>query len=415
MTLNFWKLLSGRIFSNVGDCFFNVSLIWLIYHITGNTFYTGITGFLVLTPMMLQFLAGPLIEKFDKKKLLIATEAGQIMTVIAAFSLYTTVWHHVLAFIVFTPVVAILSLFSNPAEMTLIPRFVASQKLSSANALMNITYQTLQIVFTALVGAMLIFFNPLHLYLFSVLFNVCSAACFFLIRMDPRVIRHEDSDKKTLKDMLSDYTRSLVSGFTSVRQSFISRFIPATMICNMLFGMLNAVLPAYAEGCGGAQWFGFYQSAETLGMLAGAALAPVLKNIPLGKLTAGSFFISGIVWLFSYFTGNTIISLALYAASFPAIGVTNILFVTAIQRAVPGDQLAQVYTIIISAGSCAMPLGSLAGGQIAYLWGVTPAFTGLGLSFLFLSIYWFSQKILRHMPPADQLGTGAYTISAKAE
>lgn len=183
MSVNFWKLLSGRIFSNIADCFYNVSLVWLIYHTTGNTFYTGLTGFLVLVPMMLQFLVGPLIKNFNKKMLLAATEAGQILMVSAAFVLYSILWHSVWAFMILTPVVAILTMFSNPAEMTLIPQFVQENRLSTANTLMNVTYQTLQILFTSLVGILLAFFNPLHLYIFSVLFNICSTICFLQIRM----------------------------------------------------------------------------------------------------------------------------------------------------------------------------------------------------------------------------------------
>ncbi|MDF2910265.1 MAG: major facilitator superfamily, partial [Sporolactobacillus laevolacticus] len=93
-----------------------------------------------------------------------------------------------------------------------------------------------------------------------------------------------------------------------------------------------------------------------------------------------------------------------------AIGVTNILFVSAMQKAVPQERLAQIYTILISFGGCAMPLGSLSGGQIAHLFGNTPIFLSVGVAFLFVSICWLSSKILRQIPATEHVGCGNYTI-----
>lgn len=412
MSFNFWKLLSGRILSNIGDSFYNVSLIWLIYHITGNTFYTGLTGFLVLAPMMLQFLIGPLIERYNKKFLLIITESGQFITVAAAFILYQTVWPNVGALIFLTPVVAILTMFSNPAEMTLIPQFVRENKLAAANSLMNVTYQTLQIIFTSLVGVLLVFINPLLLYILSILFNAGSAICFSLIHLTAaKTFKHEkNSAVKGLAASFKNYIQTLTGGIQMVRKTFIAKLLPATIVANLVFGMLSAVLPAYASLRGGSQWFGFFQSSETAGLLAGAALAPLLKKIPLGRITIFGFMFSGLTWLTSFFSGNNLFSVILYAASFIAIGVTNILFISAIQRAVPQQSLAQIYTIIVSFGSCMTPVGSLAGGQIAQFWSVRPIFLSVGIALLLVSAYWSGQTLLRRMPPAEQLGNGIYSI-----
>jgi Bacterial protein of unknown function (DUF894). len=413
MSTNFWKLLSGRAFSNIGVCFYNVSLIWLIYHITGNTFYTGLTGFLVFAPQMFQFLVGPIIETFDKKLLLILTEAGQLITVVAASILYSTVWQNVWALIFLTPVAAILTLFSNPAEMTLIPQFVDKNKLAAANSLMNVTYQTLQIVFTSLVGVLLVFINPLFLYIFSVLFNAGSALCFSLIRLrsDKTQATEQDDSTGGLASGFRNYRRSLAEGFQIVHQTFLGRLLPATIIANLVLGTLIAVLPAYASSRGGSQWFGFFQSAETAGLLAGAAMAPIVKNIPLGRITVFGFMVSGLAWLVSFFSAYNALSISLYALSFFPIGVTNILFVSAIQRAVPEQKLAQIYTIIVSIGAGMTPIGSLAGGELGRIWSLTPVFISIGITFLFVSAYWFGDALLRKMPPAEQLGTGNYTVT----
>lgn len=410
MSVNFWKLLFGRMFSNIGSCFYDVSLIWLIYHLTGNTFYTGLAGFLVLVPMMFQFLVGLLIEKFNKKELLIATEIGQIFTVLMAFLLYSTIWPSVWALIFLTPIAAILSMFSNPAEMTLIPQFVDEDKYSQANSLMNVTYQTLTVVFTSLVGVLLAFFYPLTLYALSLLFNICAGICFFTIYTEGKPGENGSSEKESMIRSIREYRHTLISGLNVYSHSFLFKFLPVTVIANLVFGMLNAVLPAYAASRGGSQWYGFYQSAETLGILIGAALVPSLKNIPLGELTIGGFFMSSVFWTISFVTGNNYLSIIFYAASLVAPGITNILFISSIQKVVPKEHLAQFYTLLVSFGACATPLGSLSGGQIAHLWGNGPIFIGISAAFLLVSVYWLAERILRKMPAAGQLGTGEYAI-----
>lgn len=409
MSVNFWKLLAGRSLSTIGMSLYTVSLIWYIYHLTQNTFYTGLVGFLALAPMMFQFLIGPLVDRMNKKRLLWTTELGQIVSVVLTYVMFTTFWHSAAALIVLTPIVAVLGMFSNPAEMSLIPEFVQEGQYASANALMNVSYQAFSIIFTSLAGILIIFISPLTLYLLSIFFNGCSIICFVLIKRTMRI--QKEPDKLTnLKENINEYWENLTSGLKMVCRSFIIQFIPATVIANLVFGMLNATLPAYAAERGGAQWYGFYQSAEAIGILIGAAAAPLFKKFSLGKLVIFGFFVSGITWLLSYFTSLNSLSLILYATSLIPIGMQNILFVSALQRAVPQTHLAQIYTIIISAGGCAMPLGSLFGGQIAHLWGVGPIFISIGTIFLLVSLYWLTLPILRRMPEPDELGTGAYAL-----
>ncbi|MCO7174565.1 MFS transporter [Sporolactobacillus kofuensis] len=410
MSINFWKLLSGRALSTIGMSLYNVSLVWFIYHLTKNTFYTGLASFLVLAPMMFQFLAGPLIEHLDKKKLLWMTELGQVISVIAAYLLFTTLWHSIGSLLLLTPVVAVLSMFSNPAEMSLIPEFVNEDHYAAANTLMNVTYQTFTIIFTSLSGLLILFLSPLSIYLLSIFFNICSILIFFQINRNKSQQNLPSEHPYSLTNNLSSYWNNLTSGFQIVRHSFIVQFLPATIVANLTFGMLNATLPAYASWRGGPQWYGFYQSAETIGILIGSALAPALKKFPLGYLVILGFLMGGCSWLVSFFTSINSLSLILYAVSLIPTGMTNILFVAALQKAVSQKYLAQIYTIMISAGGCAMPLGSLIGGQLAQSAGLAPIFISIGASFVFVSLYWLIVPTLRRMPETNQLGSGQYTI-----
>ncbi|MGA9230563.1 MAG: MFS transporter, partial [Exiguobacterium oxidotolerans] len=58
---NFMFLLAGRLVTNIGDSLYYIAAMWLVHDIGQSAFYTGLAGFVILSPKALQFLAGPLV------------------------------------------------------------------------------------------------------------------------------------------------------------------------------------------------------------------------------------------------------------------------------------------------------------------------------------------------------------------
>ncbi|PKE05790.1 hypothetical protein CW676_11450 [Macrococcoides caseolyticum] len=67
---NIRNLYLGRLISSSGDNFYQVAIIWYLYNLTENTFYTGIGAALVMVPKILNFIFGPIIEQLNKSKVL---------------------------------------------------------------------------------------------------------------------------------------------------------------------------------------------------------------------------------------------------------------------------------------------------------------------------------------------------------
>ncbi len=74
---NFARLLAGRLLDNIGDSVYFVAAMWLVWELSGEEFFTGLAGFLVLEPSGLRFLFGPLVDRWDLRRILVRTQLVQ--------------------------------------------------------------------------------------------------------------------------------------------------------------------------------------------------------------------------------------------------------------------------------------------------------------------------------------------------
>lgn len=87
---NFRLFWTGQCISLIGTWMQNVAQAWLVLEITGSAFWLGVVSAIQFLPMLLLSLyAGTLIDRFDKKKLLILT---QTLMMVLAFALAVDTW-----------------------------------------------------------------------------------------------------------------------------------------------------------------------------------------------------------------------------------------------------------------------------------------------------------------------------------
>src|SRR5205809_6669844 len=77
---NFWPYFTGNFLSNCGAWFQNLAQAIFVYRLTGSTFLVGVVNFaqfagvFVLAPW-----AGSAADRFDRRRLLIATQVGAVV------------------------------------------------------------------------------------------------------------------------------------------------------------------------------------------------------------------------------------------------------------------------------------------------------------------------------------------------
>ncbi|WP_416313057.1 MFS transporter [Rossellomorea sp. FS2] len=396
---NFSFMFTGRILSNMGDSIYYVAAMWLVYELGGSAFYTGLAGFLTMLPTVLQFLIGPLVDRFSTKKLLTIVQllqAGLILMIpVAHFIGYL----NVAVILTIMPVVSMMNQFTYPAQTAALPRIIKKEQLVKGNALFTFAYQGVDMIFNALTGILLPLIGAITLFMMDSAVFLAAALVYSALRLPEK----KSTTKRTLKESTLQYKKELAEGVMIVFRSYLAIFLVASVVANGAIGATYAILPVYTGESAGASWYGWYLGAISLGLLSGAALAPILTRFPLGLLTITLFFIGGGSWILSGLSGVSIMGVVLFGIAWLPIGATNIITGAAIQSIMPSHLMGRVFSVVASMSAMAMPLGSLLGGSMANRWGSGTIFISAAGAIVFISIFWLSVSKLRRLPRSHEL------------
>jgi MFS family permease len=129
---SFFKLWVGEVFTQISINLFNFFLILVVFNIThSNTAVSGAVISFTIPAILVGSIAGVLVDRWSKKKVLIVTNLLRaLLFILLIFYLDNLVMIYIISF-----VVSILTQFFIPAESPIIPLVVKSKNLLSANAL----------------------------------------------------------------------------------------------------------------------------------------------------------------------------------------------------------------------------------------------------------------------------------------
>ncbi|RKO61895.1 MFS transporter [Caldibacillus debilis] len=401
---NFAYLVSGRIFTNIGDSLYAVASMWLIYDLTQNSFYTGLGGFLTMAPLILQFFIGPLIKQERYKSILIYTQMIQAILLLviplAHFLGVLSVW----LVLIINPIASIIQQFVYPTHAAILPTIVEEKYLTKANSIMNATYQLLDVILLGISGTIIALIGTVFVYMLGSVTFFIAMLLFFYIKIPKTDLEEKDFERDfSLKDKWENYKADLKKGYQFIKGSLIPKFLLASILANFIIGAVSAILPEYAVYRGGSDIYGWYLAAMSFGLLMGSTISSFFSQFPLGKVTIIGFFCSGLSWFLAGITNIHSLSVILFGGSYVAIGITNVLFLSSLQKIVPSDLLGRVFSFIVGAISIAAPLGSLTGGTMAPFIGSWIIFIFGSIAMVFVSIYWLVIPTLRNLPITDAL------------
>lgn len=282
-------LWSGSVVSQAGDSLSWVALTWLVYELTGSTQAMGWFLFFYTAPTVVGgLLAGALLDRFNRKRLMIADNLGRAAA-IAAVPLLSYVgmlqtWHLYVAASVFGSLM-MLSLAGAPA---IVASLLPEKQLNTANALESIGW-TLGDSLGRLAAGILIATVGTNLVLvLDVMTYVVFALCLGAMRWrgcSPTSVAHEP------------VALGLHEG---IRFLCGNRLILATtlvfLVVNLGAGSLGIVLPVYADSAldAGARGFGLLAASVSAGQLIGSILVGTVRwHLPLGRSIALALVVAG--------------------------------------------------------------------------------------------------------------------------
>lgn len=432
----FRRLFAGRLVTNLGDSFYFVAAMWMVYELTGNPVFSGVAGFLTLAPSALQFLAGPLVDRWTIRKTLTGTQLVQAVVVslvpVAAYFDLLSVW----VILLVMPLLATLNQLVYPAQSAALPRLLDDEDLVAANSAFSMAYQGVDMVANAVGGLIIGVVGGVALFALDAVTFTVAALLFVTVSVppaarssaasstavaqggDPEAVADGGQDatpsaeSAASRSPVTAYLDQLREGAGVIRGSFLVWLIAGAAVVNLAMGMALAAMPAYATALGGAALpdllagagaYGVLMAAFAGGNLLGALGANVVDDRPLGWLMIAGFTWGGVVWTAAITVEWLPATAVLLTLAFVPTGAVNVQLAAAVQSAVPDQLVGRVSSLLGSATAAAVPIGSLAGGIVAGTAGPTGAMLVTGVAFVALAVYTLVLSSLRSLPPVANI------------
>lgn len=414
----FCKIISHRIFINLGDSLFYIILMWVLYDLTKSSFYTAIGGFMFSLSDVLNFFVGPIIDRCGKAKLLAIT-SGIAFFVIAGLCFFSlgnmlNVW--ILVFSI--PLFNLTSRITYSIHNVVVPSIVGKDELVTANSILSMTNTGIDLLFNAISGVLLVVLSIQEILLINSTINLFALLVALLILRSALPVRQPvevenqskvkaDEKKADLKEYWCSYLNDLKSGLMFIRNRTILSLIIPLVGLNLLYSIMLVNLPAFSsEVFGSAIGYGLVLTFFAVGSISGSMISSFLvKHFAVGKLITILFLYGGISWVLMTLLVKQIpvAGVIFMIVAMNALGVTNIIFGTLFQQLPSANMIGRVNTVNLSLMAVAALLGSLLGGIITQVSDSIFPFFLCGLGYLLISFVMGINRLVRRLPFMNEI------------
>lgn len=365
----FW---GGAVISQVGGWMQQVAQQWLLYELTGSPFLVGLNGLFHSLPFIaMSFYAGTVIDRIDRRKLLIWIELTNMALVVIVGLLIASgliqVWH------IYASSVAhsLAGAFESPGRSALLPHLVPRGDLMTAISLNSIQRKGAMIIGPALGGWFIASFGVAGAYFIHASALTVLVGCLLLMRTtNPPTGRAREHTLRAIADGIRYVQRESVIGALIVMEAFLS-----------VFGGYQMMMVVFAKEVFrvGPEGFGLLQSAAGFGSVVGSiALAGAGDVYHKGRLLVASGLTYGLALLAFAFCPWFLAALPLLALAGTADIVFGATRTTIIQLLARDEMLGRVMSLSAISMRGLGPFGGFWAGSMASLLGSVQVATALG-------------------------------------
>lgn len=399
---NIYKLLIGRIATNIADSLFYMAILWYFKENRNSQLMVSILFTISSGIDMMSFSLGPLIDKISIKGLLKYSTFIQIVISIIVVTILgigqKSYIIDIILLLLFT-ISSILSAIIYPSEYKLLPLFVTKKDLLRFNGLFQVTYKILDLILDGITTFIITFSSVSFTIIFSAI--IFGIALLFYHSIQINILA-----KNILEDdsyFTSSYFNDLLLGWKTLRKekSILELILPLCVV-NLFYGIFAVGLPFFAQTYiqTSALGYGKLLIASSFGSIIGAFL---VQKFDLGKKNMGQFIAicflgAGIFRLFVPLSVSVGIGLVLINSVISPLWITmmNTNFEALVQTSFSSAILGRVETINDSLLSIMIPIGTLLGGWIVKSYGSLITQYIYGIALICSSIYYFIVEKLKN-------------------
>lgn len=368
LTVRDFRLLwTGGLMTHISDWMDQVTLAWLVLEITGSPVLVGLLHGCRFLPLLVFGLwGGMLADRFDRKALLIRTQAASLaVTLGLAVVAFQESPNIVLVFVFAIARGALLS-FDRPSRHALMPSLVPKPLLMNAVALQSASHNISRVIGPALAGVLIAAIGVSWCILLTGLIFIPNLVALVAMKAPPAAphVRHQSGEggiPEALRYAWSERSVAAVLG--------------TTMLLLVLVVPHHSMLPVFARDVlqVGPAEFGVLNAAAGAGSLVGTLSIAWMGHAAVrGTVLIGgglAYAVAVIAFSASSWYPLAMVLLMVTGACSQAYFTTS----TAVLQTIVPDRLRGRIMSIYLLDRAVMPLGSVVAGAVAGVWGVSLA------------------------------------------
>ena len=369
----FRNLWFGQALANMGDIFYIVGLISLVYNMTGSAVYMTAVPLVITFSRFISSMAAPLLLNRTRMRSLIAySQMGKTFFLCVFLLLMVLGTENVWIYLSCASIISFLDGWALPARNAYVPFLVKREELMGANGFLSTVDQTIQFSSWALGGILLAVLNATNLFIVVILLFLAST--FFMLKLP--VIPSSTLEVRKV------WWQELGEGWSQVKSR--KGLVPVFWIYGLesISGTvwIAAVLYLYVDLLlqRGEEWWGFINSSFFVGLVLASYLIFKLHGI-FSKhrhkwLPFCMIVTSGVTLVFAW---NKIAVMALILSFVFGLfdQIKNVVLQTYLQESAPPEELGKIYAAQGALTTLLFGLSSVGVGLLLEVMSVSMVFT----------------------------------------
>lgn len=375
--------ISSRFLWGIGQHILNIAVAWIVYDLTRDPLSLGLIGLFAFVPAVpFALIAGPIIDRYDRRAIVILCNAGMAVTSLTMLTLLTAgyinpdrTWPLYVAVLVFGAARS----FSGPAGQAFVMSLIPREQFTSAAAWNNTLNQGATILGPSIGGLLIPFGTAVP---FAVSFLAHLVATILALLIVPRPI---EGGKAPVS------WGALVAGYKFIGKApVILGAITLDLVAVFLAGA-TALLPIFTQEIfeTGPWGLGVLRSMPSVGALCAAL---ILANFSLrwhiGRTMIGAVTIYGLATIGFGLSPNFFVGLFFLFILGAADMFSVVIRQTLIQIETPDTMRGRVLAIHSLLSGTSNHLGQFQSGALASFIGTVPTVLVGGMGAVIASIVW---------------------------
>lgn len=357
---NFRLFWLGQLISLIGTWMQNIGQAWLVLQLTDSAFKLGVVNALQFLPLtMFSLFAGPLVDRFPKRRILLFTQSSLlILALILATLTYLEIiryWH----ILILATLLGFVNTLDMPARQSFVVELVGKKSLMNAIALNSVVFNFGRIVGPAVAGLLIGLLGMATCFYINALSFCAVIIGLAMIKVPDYVASVEQ------KHILREIKEGLhyIKGKQLILFPLILLAVISTFTMNF-----NVLIPVYAKESLGqdALGYGLLMTSMGIGSLLGALnLAAHSKNGPSQKILFGTALGLSIFMILLGFQREYLLS----CFTILLVGFCSMTFIASVNSTIQLNSEDRMRGRVMSVYSWVfgglIPVGSVFAGQIS--------------------------------------------------